>query len=195
MRRLAPIATALLLVCGSTMPAPAQQATTAAPAKKKAKKPAAAAAPAAPAQDAAAEPAQAVAPADAAVPAKTGHVLEGDWKVYWIGDDKTSQLKLIQAQSAGKGLTNFVGALASADGEACPVNGTVVDSLNGQFAEGIEMRTLAIQSYVVAKAICAKQQIWIEAFGLPNGKVLMSGRATIVPAAGERSYLAVALGR
>jgi Flp pilus assembly protein TadD len=92
-------------------------------------------------------------------------------------------------------LDNRVGALASQEGEACTVNGTVVDTLNAQFAEGIEMRTLAVQSYVVAKAACAKQQIWIEAFGLPNGKVLMSGRATMVPQEGERRYLAVALGR
>lgn len=127
--------------------------------------------------------------------AEKNHALQGEWKVYWIADDRTTQMNVVSAVQTQTGLTNFIGALGTIGGEGCPITGTVVNSLNGQFAEGIEVRTLAILSYVVARANCQQEQVWLEAFGLPSGKVLMSGRVTFVAGDGKRRYLAVALGR
>jgi hypothetical protein len=124
-----------------------------------------------------------------------GHVLQGEWKVYWISEDRTTQMNVVQASQTQPGLTSFIGAIGTPSGEGCPLTGTVVDNLSGRFSEGIEVRSLAIISYVVAQAACAKDQLWVEAFGLPNGKVLMSGRATFVSADGKRRYAAIAFGR
>lgn len=145
-------------------------------------------------QEAAPAPAGSATP-PAADAAKKGHHLEGEWKVYWFGEDRTTQMNIVQVTQQNPGLTNFVGAIGTPSGEGCAVNGTVVDSLNGQFAEGIEVRTLAILSYVIAKANCAQEQLWLETFGLPSGKVLLSGRATFVATDGKRRYAPIALGR
>jgi len=150
-----------------------------------------------PAKKSEAAPAAApVKPDDSSTDAATkGHVLRGEWKVYWIGEDRTTQMNVVEANQTQPGLTSFIGAIGTPSGEGCPITGTVVDSLNGQFAEGIEVRTLAIVSYVVARATCPQDQLWVEAFGLPNGKVLMSGRATFVSPDGKRRYAAIAFGR
>ncbi len=146
----------------------------------------------------AAKPESAPAAAAPATPPNAGakgHVLQGEWKVYWISEDRTTQMNVVQANQTQPGLTSFIGAIGTPSGEGCPLTGTVVDNLNGQFSEGIEVRNLAILSYVVAQAACAKDQLWVEAFGLPGGKVLMSGRATFVSADGKRRYAAIAFGR
>lgn len=127
--------------------------------------------------------------------AAKGHVLQGEWKVYWISDDRTTQMKVVEATQIQAGLTNFIGAIGTPAGDGCSITGTVVDNLNGQFAEGIEVRTAAILSYVIAHASCPREQLWLEAFGLPTGKILMSGRATFIAPDGARRYAAVALGR
>jgi hypothetical protein len=135
------------------------------------------------------------APQKEAGAAAKGHVLQGEWKVYWISDDRTTQMKVVEATQIQTGLTNFIGAIGTPTGDGCSITGTVVDNLNGQFAEGIEVRTAAILSYVIAHASCPREQLWLEAFGLPTGKILMSGRATFIAPDGARRYAAVALGR
>lgn len=122
------------------------------------------------------------------------HVLQGNWNVYWFGDSKVTRMNIVQASGAG-GLTNLVGAFATQDGEACPLTGTVFDLVNAQYEEGPTVKTIGISAYVLARAQCQKGQLWIEAFGLPTGKVLMSGRITFIPNEGQRSYVPVALGR
>ena len=122
------------------------------------------------------------------------HALQGDWKVYWLNDNKITRLNIVQV-SPGAGQTSFIGAIATQGGEACTLSGTVLDTLAGQYAEGPETREITISAYVIVRAQCAKGQIWIESFGFPSGKILLSGRATFIPAEGPRSYAPVALGR
>lgn len=122
------------------------------------------------------------------------HVLEGVWKLYWLAENKATEMRIGQA-FAGKGVTTFIGALATLSGEVCPVTGTVVDRMQGQYVDGLEQKTLAISAFVVVRAQCASGQLWIEALGLPSGKVLMSGRATSMPTGGQQTYLSVGIGR
>ena len=143
-------------------------------------------------------PKPAPAPAAPAAPAQPGkpqrHQLMGEWNVYWVSDNRTSKMRVLQAQSA-EGITNFSGALGTAGGDACTITGTVVDNFGGQYVDGTDAKTVSIAAYVVARALCDQGQIWIEAFGLPSGKALMSGRATFIAADGRRSFVPIALGR
>ena len=122
------------------------------------------------------------------------HVLEGAWKVYWIDENVSTQMRVGKAFS-GKGITTFMGGLATLSGEACPMTGTVVDGLAGQFSNGPEQRMLNISAFVVIRVQCVNSELWIEALGLPAGKVLMSGRATAIPKEGAQQYLPIGLGR
>jgi hypothetical protein len=152
--------------------------------------------PAAPSPPAAPNPTAAPA-AKAAVPQpqeKPTHALEGAWKVYWINENKTSEMRIGQVVR-GEGLTNVVGSIATLQAEACPLTGTVVDSLTGQFIDGIETKMQQISAYVVLRAQCPTRQIWIEGFGMPNGRVLIPGRATVIGSKGDREFHAVGLGR
>lgn len=177
--------------------APAKAKPAAAPAKKPAKKPAKAAPIAPAAAEAAPVPkgeAQAPESADPLTKPPPPHSLQGDWKVFWLNDNKVTRLNVVQV-SPGAGVTSFIGAISKLDGEACTLNGTVLDALAGQYAAGPETREIAISAYVIIRAQCSKGQVWIEAFGFPSGKILLSGRASFIPAEGARSYAPVALGR
>ena len=125
---------------------------------------------------------------------KTAHALEGTWKVYWIDQNKASEMRIGQV-TAVPNLTSLVGSMATLDGEACPLNGSVVDALTGTFLDGLETKAQQISAYVVIRAQCANRQVWIEGFGLPSGRVLISGRATMIATNGARSYFAVGIGR
>ena len=126
--------------------------------------------------------------------ARPEHMLSGVWKVYWMDQNKTTELRIAQVYP-GREVTNFVGAMATLGGEACPITGTVIDTLAGRFSDGLELKAHMVSAFVVLRAQCQSGQIWIEALGLPAGQVLMSGRATSIAANAARSYTAVGLGR
>jgi len=142
----------------------------------------------------------AVAPTNGAAPATADpsktpqHVLQGNWIVFWYGENKATPMNIAQA-SGNNGITTFMGGIATLQNEVCALVGTVLDDAKAQYADGPTTKSLAIAAYVMMRAQCAKSQIWIEAFGLPDGKVLMSGRAMIVSSDGQRSYAPVAFGR
>jgi hypothetical protein len=168
-------------------------------AKPTALRPAAAAKPAtpgtAPAPPNLAPPAQSEKTPAAEIANKTQqHALQGNWIVYWYGVNKSTIMNVAQA-SGNNGLTTFMGALATLDKEACSTVGTVIDSAKLQYQDGPATKTLSVSAYVIMRVQCKNSQIWIEAFGLPAGKVLMSGRATLIDLSGKRSYAPVALGR
>jgi 6-phosphogluconate dehydrogenase len=103
-------------------------------------------------------------------------------------------MNIAQASTTGQ-ITNFMGGFATLDREACAVSGTLLDRVLANYEEGPAAKTIAVDAYVVMRAQCAKQQIWVEAFGLPGGKVAMSGRATFIDAEGKRAYAPIAFGR
>jgi hypothetical protein len=143
------------------------------------------------------KPPAATAPQAPAAPAPTDdskHMLLGDWNIYWVADNRTSKMKVFQAQTLN-GVTSFAGALATAYGEACTFSGNVLDTFTGQFADDQNIKTVNVSAYVIIKGLCDNGQVWIEAFGLPSGKALMSGRATFINMQGNRNYVPVALGR
>lgn len=188
-------ALAVFLSCASLAQAqnPKSTAKPAAPAGK----PKPAATPAAPAQ--APTPAPGVSGAEGAAndadPTKTPqHQLMGNWYIYWIGSQKATRMNIAQASTTGS-ITNFMGGFATLDKEACAISGTVLDRVLANYEEGPEVKTIGVDAYVIMRAQCAKQQIWIEAFGLPGGKVAMSGRATFIDSEGKRTYAPIAFGR
>lgn len=181
------IGTSLFLSMGDASAQPAAPAATPKiPAQKNAK-PAPAPAPVPPAQ-----------PSTPAVegeqPKTQNHVLQGNWNVYWYGVNKATYMNIAQA-SGGSGITTFMGALATLDKEACSTFGTVIDAADASYQDGPTSKTISMSAYVIMRVQCKNSQIWIEAFGLPAGKVLMTGRATIIDANGQRKYAPVALGR
>ncbi|WP_156647862.1 hypothetical protein [Methylobacterium sp. Leaf87] len=125
---------------------------------------------------------------------KPAHALEGTWKVFWLDRNKSTELRVGQV-SVTPNLTSLVGSMATLEGEACPLTGSVLDTLNGTYIDGLDTKSQQISAYVVIRAQCPNRQIWIEGFGLPKGRVLISGRATSIEANGSRTYLAVGLGR
>ena len=127
-------------------------------------------------------------------PKTQNHVLQGNWNVYWYGVNKATYMNIAQA-SGGDGITTFMGAIATLDKEACSTFGTVIDAADAHYQDGPTYKTISMSAYVIMRVQCKNSQIWIEAFGLPAGKVLMTGRATIIDANGQRKYAPVALGR
>ncbi len=139
-------------------------------------------------------PTNGAAPATADPTKTPQHMLQGNWVVFWYGENKATPMNIAQA-SGNNGITTFMGGIATLQNEVCALVGTVLDDAKAQYADGPTTKSLAIAAYVMMRAQCAKSQIWIEAFGLPDGKVLMSGRAMIVSSDGQRSYAPVAFGR
>jgi hypothetical protein len=175
-------------------PAPTKPKPTAAPKPSATEEPKPVAqpslAPAAPAD--AGKPAAGPPAADPSKPPQ--HVLQGEWIAYWYGVQKVTPMNIAQA-SGNAGITTFMGGIATLDNEACAVVGTVLDNAEARYEEGPAAKALSISAYVMMRAQCKNSQIWIEAFGLPAGKVLMSGRATILGSDGKRSYAPIAFGR
>jgi hypothetical protein len=180
---------AWLLIAGLPSPVWAQHP----PAAQRAPKPSATA-PLKPPASSPAKPPEATSEAGGTEGGKPVHALEGVWKVYWIDQNKASEMRIGQVATAPN-ITSLVGSMATLDAEACPMTGSVIDALNGSYQDGLETKSHQISAYVVLRAQCPNRQIWIEGFGLPAGRVLISGRATIIDAAGKRSYSAVGLGR
>jgi len=122
------------------------------------------------------------------------HVLQGNWNIYWYGINKVTYMSIAQASGSG-GITTFMGGVSTLDKEACSTFCTVIDAAEAHYQDGPTTKTISMNAYVIIRVQCKNSQIWIEAFGLPSGKVLMSGRATVIDVNGQRKYLPVALGR
>jgi|GEM_PF-6374353 len=125
---------------------------------------------------------------------KQNHILLGNWTVYWFGVNKVTYMNIAQA-SGSDGITTFMGGIATLDKEVCSTFGTVIDAAEAHYQDGPTTKNINMSAYVIMRVQCKQSQIWIEAFGLPAGKVLMSGRATILDVSGQRKYAPVAFGR
>jgi hypothetical protein len=129
-----------------------------------------------------------------AAPESRPHVLEGAWKVYWLDQDKVTEMQISNA-FAGQGVTNLMGAMVLLNGISCPLTGNVVDTMEATYKDGPERKTIDVSAFVTLKVQCETRVMWIETMGLPSGPFLMVGRATQIGANGERAMGALALGR
>lgn len=126
-------------------------------------------------------------------PAARQHVLEGRWIIQRLDQDTTAEIRITQVFPA-RGVTNVSGLLVLGPGVGCPVTGSVIDDLTAQFDDEPEVRSFPISAFVTFRARCGDREYWIEALGLPSGRILMNGRMTEITPSG-RGFAPVSIGR
>lgn len=123
-----------------------------------------------------------------------GHVLIGEWTLLWLSLNRSHSVTIEHAFSAG-GMTNLVGHAIGDQTGNCPLTGYVVDEFVGELRDGFDIRTVPLSALVRLRIQCPTEEIRIDAFGLPDGPVLISGRAMLLLGDGSRIVEAVAMGR
>jgi hypothetical protein len=140
-------------------------------------------------------PGPVAAPPPPAASAPTRHVLAGEWRIGWPTRPGVLNLMTIETVAPFAGGLQIYGRVAADNGETCPMTGTVYDEFSGQVREGLDIRTVTMSTLVRMRVQCRASELWIEAFGLPGGPVLMSGRGTVIAGDGQRVHHPVQLGR
>lgn len=119
------------------------------------------------------------------------HALARDWRVLWTLDGSFSTLQVNGVTATG-GVTQFDGTLTN-DTETCPIRGSVIDKATVTYLDGIEASSMTILAYVSMMANCADVSMRLDLLGLPEGSILMSGRAVLERKDGSHAVLPIAL--
>lgn len=115
----------------------------------------------------------------------------GKWRVFWTADGRVSDMSIDTVTARGEAAI-FAGSIVQ-DNVACPLQGQLVSTTRVTYAEGIQSTSLDVPSLVTISAACPALMIAMEAFGLPDGKFLMSGRAIVKASSGAQAILPFAL--